>query len=85
MLPKEKFKHTLQAIDDKEPYPYHVELLWGRVRKAPWNEMYAQTIELFGLPGDRYIALAHSVTINFYFKIEQDQLLFKLKWSEYEL
>ena len=84
-MDKEKFKHTLQVIDDKEPYPYHVELLWGRVRKAPWNEMYAQTIELFGLPGDRYIALAHAITINFYFKIEQDQLLFKLKWSEYEL
>ena len=80
-----KLLRSVPCAVDKEPYPYHVELLWGRVRKAPWNEMYAQTIELFGLPGDRYIALAHAITINFYFKIEQDQLLFKLKWSEYEL
>lgn len=70
---------------DKELYPYHVELLWQRARYAPWNEFLAQTVELFGLHGDRYIAQTSVNIMNFFFKTEQDQLLFKLKWSEYEL
>lgn len=70
---------------DKSLYPYRAELSWQRVRYAPWNEILAQTVELFGLPGDRYISQTDANIMNFFFKTEQDQLLFKLKWSEYEL
>ena len=51
----------------------------------PWNEICAHVIEDFGLPGDRYITEVGLVEMAFIFKSPQDLVLFKLKWSEYEL
>jgi hypothetical protein len=50
-----------------------------------WNEMCAQVVEQFGLPGDRYVTEVGLLEMAFIFKSPQDLLLFKLKWSEYEL
>ena len=51
----------------------------------PWNEICADVVEQFGLPGDRYVTNVGGFYMQFYFRTEQDLLLFKLKWSEYEL
>lgn len=50
-----------------------------------WNEICAQVVEQFGLPGDRYITEVGLLEMSFIFKDPQDLVLFKLKWSEYEL
>lgn len=82
IMDKEKFKHTLQVIDDIGEFPFRVKLLH---KSTWWNELCAQTIEQFGLPGDRFTVSADSTAMTFLFKSEQDFLFFKLKWSEYEL
>ena len=79
---KEKFKHTLQVIDDIGKFPYRITLVY---KNTQWNEICAQTIEQFGLPGDRFTVSVNSQVTTFLFKSEQDLLFFKLKWSEYEL
>ena len=79
---KEKFKQTLQVIDDIGEFPYRVTLAY---KSTQWNELCAQTIEQFGLPGGRFTVSVNSRAMTFLFKSEQDLLFFKLKWSEYEL
>jgi hypothetical protein len=81
-MDKEKFKHTLQVIDDIGEFPYRVTLVY---KHPQWNEICAQTIEQFGLPGGRFTVSVNSRAMTFLFKSEQDLLFFKLKWSEYEL
>ena len=82
-MDKEKFKHTLQVIDDIGEFPYRVTLVY---KSTQWNEICAQTIEQFGLPGGRFtVSAKHGGIMTFLFKSEQDLLFFKLKWSEYEL
>jgi hypothetical protein len=79
---KEKFNHTLQVIDDIGEFPYCTILVYKRPQ---WKEICAQTIEQFGLPGNRFTVSINTVAMTFLFKTEQDLLFFKLKWSEYEL
>jgi hypothetical protein len=79
---KEKFKHTLQVIDDIPKFPYRMTIEY---KDIGWNELCAQTIEQFGLPGGRFtVSVNVPGTLTFLFKSEQDFLFFKLKWSEYE-
>ena len=47
--------------------------------------MLADIIDQFGLPGGRYITHPTTEAMFFKFKTQEDLLLFKLKWSEYEL
>jgi hypothetical protein len=50
-----------------------------------WNEICAQVLEDFGLPGERYTTEVGLLEMAFIFQDPKDLLLFKLKWSEYEL
>jgi hypothetical protein len=47
-----------------------------------WNVVAAEAMELFGLPGDRYITDIGEHSMTWSFRSEQDALLFKLKFSE---
>jgi hypothetical protein len=47
-----------------------------------WNEICADAVELFGLPGDRYMTQPNINDMTWYFRSEADALLFKLKFSE---
>jgi hypothetical protein len=49
---------------------------------SAWNEICAQGMEMFGLPGDRYITDANVNDMTWWFKDEQDALLMTLKFSE---
>ena len=48
-----------------------------------WNETCAMVIEVFGLPGDRYMTSANVDFMDFKFSDEQDRLLFLIGWPAY--
>ena len=62
-------------------FAYPVSMSWTILQD--WNETCAQGMELFGLPGDRYINDLTADHITWIFKNPQDVLLFRLKFSEY--
>lgn len=66
-------------------FPYRGTIGWHPLNATNWNEICAGVLEQFGLPGDRYITRVDTFAMDFYFRNEQDLILFKLKWSEYEL
>jgi hypothetical protein len=43
-----------------------------------WNEMMADVVQVFGLPGDRYITDVNINDMTFWFNDHRDALLFKL-------
>jgi hypothetical protein len=47
-----------------------------------WNEICAQGMEMFGLPGGRYITDANVTDMTWWFRNEQDALIMTLKFSE---
>jgi hypothetical protein len=58
---------------------------WGHSASTvqAWNEVCAQGVELFGLPGDRYITDVTADHMTWIFRQPHDALLFKLKFSEH--
>jgi hypothetical protein len=71
---------TLQ--DEKFKYP--VVIPWGPKTDtvSAWNLVCADAMEMFGLPGDRYITDANVNDMTWWFRNEQDALLMALKFSE---
>jgi hypothetical protein len=47
-----------------------------------WNVVAAEAMELFGLPGDRYITDIGEHSMIWSFKDPRDAVLFKLKFGE---
>jgi hypothetical protein len=47
-----------------------------------WDTLCGSAIELFGLPGGRYITDISEHSMTWSFRSEKDALLFKLKFSE---
>jgi hypothetical protein len=47
-----------------------------------WDQLSIASIELFGLPGDRFVTDISAESMTWFFKSEQDALIFKLKFSE---
>jgi hypothetical protein len=47
-----------------------------------WDQMSIASIELFGLPGDRFITDISAEHMTWSFRSDRDALLFKLKFSE---
>ena len=47
-----------------------------------WDEICYKTIELFGLPGDRYITDISYKWMDWIFRDAKDALIFNLKFSE---
>ena len=43
-----------------------------------WNQRTAQVVELFGLPGDRYVTDVSANDMTFWFRDPHDALLFRL-------
>ena len=50
-----------------------------------WDEVCIRAIELFGLPGERYITDIGGNCMDWIFKDSKDALLFKIKFSEVTL
>lgn len=78
-------KDTLRIDTLREDvFKYPVRIPWSRQADTitAWNEICADGIELFGLPGDRYITDANVNDMTWWFRNEQDALLMTLKFSE---
>jgi len=69
----------------REPeYTYHCTVPWTD-RKNPmfyWDNLCAEAVELFGLPGNRYITDISEKSMTWSFKSDKDAVLFRLKFSE---
>ena len=69
----------------REPeYIHPVTVKWGQGADTMeyWDQLSISSIELFGLPGDRFITDISAEEMTWFFKSEQDALIFKLKFSE---
>jgi hypothetical protein len=65
-------------------FNYPVTVRWGQGADTMpyWNEICAASIEMFGLPGDRFITDIGPEAMTWTFRDDRDALLFKLKFSE---
>ena len=68
-------------------YPHGMTLTWNDVynEMLRWNEMMASIVQVFGLPGDRYITDVNVNDMTFWFRDHRDALLFKLSHGHSEL
>lgn len=73
---------TSTLRDDEFPYPVVIPWSSKLDTVTAWNEVCAQGMELFGLPGNRYITDANVNDMTWWFRDEQDALLMTLKFSE---
>ena len=77
--------NTLRKITLTDPeFNYPVTVYWGQGADTMnyWNEICAASIEMFGLPGDRFITDISAEAMTWSFRSDKDALLFKLKFSE---
>lgn len=65
-------------------FPHVVDIPWtARTDNiTTWNEVCAQAMELFGLPGDRYITQANVNNMSWHFRTYQDAFMMRLKFFE---
>jgi hypothetical protein len=68
--------------DDAFKYPVVVPWSSKLDTVSAWNEICAQGMEMFGLPGGRYITDTNVTDMTWWFRDEQDALLMTLKFSE---
>ena len=68
-----------------ELYKYPVVIPWSATLDSvsAWNIICAEGMEMFGLPGNKYITEANVNDMTWYFKDPQDALLMTLKFSEH--
>ncbi len=59
-----------------------VTVPWESQSNHWWNEICANIIEHFGLPGDKYVTEVNSECMHFSFKNEQDALMCRLLISD---
>jgi len=63
-------------------FSYPVILQWNNQSVPWWNECCAQVLEVFGLPGHRFVYRPHEDHMVFEFKTKKDQTLCKILLSE---
>ena len=73
-----------KTILQDDDFKYPVVVPWSSKLNTvtAWNEICAQGMEMFGLPGNRYITDANVMDMTWWFRDEQDALLMTLKFSE---
>lgn len=58
-----------------------VRVGWNLNSPTPWNEVTARALEVFGLPGDRYITHLTQDFMEYHFRDPHDATLFLLEHS----
>ncbi len=74
--------HIDEAHDYKVAIPwdsYHLDMI--NERQVQWREASIYAMEHFGLPGDRYTCRPTNINMEFWFRDEQDALMFQIRWS----
>ncbi len=69
-----------ETIEKRFDYP--VRLTWDNQSIPWWNECCAMVLEVFGLPGNRFIYHPFEDYMEFHFKNEKDQKLCQIMFSE---
>ena len=65
------------------PSDHEILVDWNPSRNSPfWNELCADIMEVFGLPGDRYVSVPTEDYMIFTFKNIKDAHLCKILLSE---
>jgi hypothetical protein len=70
-------------LQDPE-YQHHCKVLWTQKFDPMfyWDKLCAEAVELFGLPGDRYITALTRHSMTWSFRDDRDAVLFRLKFGE---
>ena len=68
-----------------EIFKYPVTIPWSSKLDTvtAWNEICAEGMELFGLPGNKYVTEANVNDMTWYFRDPRDALIMTLKFSEH--
>lgn len=69
-------------------YPHGMTLHWQHLPlygMQQWNELLADIVQQFGLPGDRYVTDVTISAMTFWFRDANDALLFRLCHGHSEL
>jgi hypothetical protein len=61
---------------------YTVKVLWDNQNGFWWNETCATVLEVFGLPGNRYVSKPEEDVMSFIFTNKKDADLCKILLSE---
>ena len=61
---------------------YEIRLNWDNQNKYWWNQVCADVIEIFGLPGDRFTSHPYEDCMLFRFKSKKDYQLCKILLSD---
>ena len=71
------------TLTDPE-FNYPVTVKWGRGADTMeyWDQLCIASIEMFGLPGDRFITDIGPDQMTWTFRDKRDAFIFKLKFSE---
>lgn len=66
-------------------FTHTVEIQWNPRLETEyaWNEVCARAMEMFGLPGHRYITEANINNMVWKFRDPNDALIMRLKFSEH--
>jgi len=65
-----------------ESFPHRVQVDWHSQGTIWWNETCALVLEVFGLPGNRFIYKPHLDYMVFEFKNKKDEQLCRILLSE---
>lgn len=70
-------------MSDRNEFCHAVHVPWGSAVDTiqAWNDVCANAIDLFGLPGDRYQTEVNIDDMIWWFRDEHDAMLFRLKFS----
>ena len=63
-------------------FKFPVKITWYDDKSSWWNETCIKVVEVFGLPGGRYMYHPQSEYMSFNFKSEKDQKLCEILLSE---
>lgn len=69
-------------MDPGKSFPYPVKIDWDNQSIPWWNECCAMVLEIFGLPGDRFMYHPYEEYMIFEFVSEKDATTCKLLLSE---
>ena len=61
---------------------YEIRLNWANQDKYWWNNVCADVVEIFGLPGDRFTSHPYDDCMLFRFKSKKDYQLCKILLSD---
>jgi hypothetical protein len=82
MKSKKHISWNSRIPDKDEEHTYIVSVPWQGQKEYWWNEICADILEVFGLPGNRFTSRPTNDKMDFYFKSEKDAQLCKILISD---